>query len=138
MEIYKHMNKICTDICQSKKLIELGVDVKTADMHYMYRHWEIDENTIGSQSDASIGFDSDFYCGADNSKTYHYIPAWSLTALFNMLPKSARLERGSSTELCRVTLPVELKCSDWYLDPIDAVFEIVCWLLKNDISLSFK
>jgi len=28
------MNKICTDINQSKKLIELGIDVSTADMYW--------------------------------------------------------------------------------------------------------
>ena len=28
------MNKICTSFKQSKKLIELGTDVNTADMHY--------------------------------------------------------------------------------------------------------
>lgn len=86
------MNKICTSIEQSKKLIGLGLDANTADMFYMYRHWEIDENTIGSQSDASIGFDSDFYYGADNGKTYHYIPAWSLTALMNLLPSEFTTE----------------------------------------------
>ena len=30
------MNKICTTIEQSQKLIELGVDVNTADMRYGY------------------------------------------------------------------------------------------------------
>jgi hypothetical protein len=28
------MNKICTSIEQSKKLLELGIDVNTADMYY--------------------------------------------------------------------------------------------------------
>ena len=80
------MNKICTTIKQSQKLIELGIDINTADMRYMYRHWEIDENTIGSQSDASIGFDSDFYYET-SVQSYHYIPAWSLTALLGVIPK---------------------------------------------------
>ena len=30
------MNKICTSLEQSKKLIELGIDVNTADMRYGY------------------------------------------------------------------------------------------------------
>ena len=30
------MNKICTSVEQSKKLIELGIDIKTADMYYSY------------------------------------------------------------------------------------------------------
>lgn len=101
------MNKICTSIEQSKKLIELGIDVNTADMC-----WQNNEFPIGFNDDDAF-------------------PAWSLSILFKMLPKSAYLERGSFTELCRVNLPIELKCSDWYLDPIDALFEITCSLLEE-------
>jgi hypothetical protein len=135
------MNKICTDIRQSKKLIELGIDVKTADMHYMYRHWEIDENTIGSQSDASIGFDSDFYCGADNSKTYHYIPAWSLTALLKLIPTDDKKdEYYVTTESHSDYHTVNYRnCWDGCIHSedseeslLDAAFEMVCWLKEND------
>ena len=69
------------------------------------------------------------------AKCIEYIPAWSLSALFKMLPCSARLERGSSTELYHVTLPDELKSSDWYIEPVDAAFEMVCWLKKRRIYL---
>lgn len=110
------MDKICTSIEQSKKLIELGIDVNTADMYW----WP-----------TSLRYYIETMDDGDFNEDEEHIRAWSLTALFNMLPKSARLERGSSTELCRVTLPVELKCSDWYLDPIDAVFEMVVWLKEN-------
>jgi len=81
------MTKVCTTIKQSRKLFELGIDIKTADMYYMYRHWEIDENTVGAQSDAHIGFDPNSYYGTDNGKTYHYVPAWSLSALLKYLQK---------------------------------------------------
>jgi len=112
------MNKICTDINQSKKLIELGINTSTADMLWTYDFMVNDINGLNVISELLKPEEND-------------IPAWSLSTLFNMLPKSAYLEKGSSTELCRVTLPVELKCSDWYLDPIDAVFEIVCLLKKE-------
>lgn len=115
------MNKICTSIEQSQKLIELGINVTTADMWY-HGH--------GSPWESEREYDSDA-CPFHSMRPNWDIPAWSLTVLFNMLPKSAYLERGSSTELCRVNLPVELKCSDWYLEPIDAVFEIVCILKKE-------
>ena len=110
------MNKICTSQEQSQKLIELGIDVNTADMYW---------NLTNQNHPPIIGKYCVEYGGME-------LPAWSLTALFNMLPKSARLEKGSSTELFRVNLPVELKCSDWYLDPIDAAFEIVCLLKKEE------
>ena len=122
------MYKICTDIKQSKKLVELGIDVKTADMHYMYRHWEIDENTIGSQSDASIGFDSDFYCGADNSKTYHYIPAWSLTTLLELIPPGNILLRDALSGKYKCINTVD---SNLYDNPVDAAFEMAVWLKEN-------
>lgn len=127
VEIYKNMNKICTDIKQSKELIELGLDVNTADMYYMYRHWEIDENTFGSQSDASIGFDSVFYYGADNGKTYHYIPAWSLTALLDIIPNLTM----DKTDKINLTCNPYYHCEVCYNDFVDAVFEMICWLKEN-------
>jgi hypothetical protein len=153
------MNKICTDIKQSRKLIELGIDINTADMCYMYRHWEIDENTVGAQSDAHIGFDSDVYYGADNGKTYHYIPAWSLSALMNLLP-SEFIEVGKYSTTTYLIHIRKYKFTDevnlhqiaygsykWYEDGsnswkdmintgekedlLDAAFEMVCWLKEN-------
>jgi len=128
------MNNICTSLEQSKKLVELGLDVNTADMHYMYRHWEIDENTIGSQSDASIGFDSDFYYGADNGETYHYIPAWSLSALMEYMNRN-----GYKISLnCNGALwTVNFDNSETYhyitcYHSFDAAFEMIVWLLETN------
>ena len=114
------MDKICTSIEQSQKLIEIGIDIDTADMYWWY---------YGKSSEKI------YYVGTMNDNEFikaSDIPAWSFTALFNMLPKSARLEKGSSSELCQINLPIELKCSDWYLNPIDAVFEIICVLKKEE------
>jgi len=119
MEIYKNMNKICTTIEQSKKLLELGIDVKTADMFW--------DTLFAKKPEAQVN--NHYFI--DEYDDEHRVPAWSLSALFKMLPYSARLERGSSTELYCLTLPDELKSSDWYVEPIDAVFEMVCWLKDN-------
>ena len=121
------MNKICTDLLQSRGFIELGINIDTADMHYMYRHWEIDENTIGEQRDANIGFDSDFYHGADNGKTYHYIPAWSLTALLELMPKNYVVEKCSDSYCC-----YNLTVKEFFANTaVDAAFKMVCWLKEN-------
>ena len=64
------MAKICTSIEQSKKLIELGVDVNTADMYY-------DVNSYGIQGKPEV------VIGKVWSKD---IPAWSLSALIELLP----------------------------------------------------
>ena len=55
------MNKICTDIYQSKKIIGLGIDVNTTDMR-----WQNNEFQIGFNDDG--------------------IPAWSLSALLKIAP----------------------------------------------------
>lgn len=64
------MSKICTSIEQSKKLIELGIDINTADMYY-------DVNSYGIQSKPDVAI------GKVWSKD---IPAWSLAALIELLP----------------------------------------------------
>jgi len=121
--------KICTSIVQSKKLLSLGIDLSTADMHYMYRHWEIDENTVGAQSDANIGFNSDFYYSADNGKTYHYIPAWSLTALLELFDNRAGIAK--EYEYWFAYNNDKSHCSKHSDNPLDAAFEIVCWLIEQ-------
>ena len=64
------MAKICTSIEQSKKLIVLGVDINTADMYY-------DVNSYGIQSKPEVAIGK--VCNKD-------IPAWSLSALIELLP----------------------------------------------------
>ena len=64
------MNEICTSQEQSQKLIELGIDVNTADMYY-------DVNSYGIQGKPEVSV------GKVWSKD---IPAWSLTALIELLP----------------------------------------------------
>lgn len=113
------MNKICTSIEQSKKLIELGIEINTADMFW--------DTLFAKKPEAQVNN----HHFIDEYDDEHRVPAWSLTALFKMLPCSARIERGSSTELCCVTLSNELKSSDWYIEPIDAAFEMIIWLKEN-------
>ena len=60
------MNKICTSLEQSKKLIELGVEASTADMCYNDGELRIGYAQLAGERD-------------------DYFPAWSLTALLNYL-----------------------------------------------------
>ena len=64
------MNKICTSLEQSKKLIELGVDIHTADMC-----WQNNEFPIGFNDDDAV-------------------PAWSLSALLELIPKHIKQNDG--------------------------------------------
>jgi len=64
------MNKICTSIEQSKKLMELGIDVNTADMYWWYG---------GKVYYVEAMEDGDFNKESD-------IPCWSLAALLEVIP----------------------------------------------------
>ena len=101
--------KNCTDLDQSRKLAEF-LPLESADMV-----WANDNDVIVVPSEVV----------ARENVLHDFVPCWSLAALFSMLPKSAYLEKGSSTELCRVTLPVELISSDWNLEPVNACVEVM-------------
>ena len=104
------MNKICTSIEQSKHLLELGLDTKTADMsHY--------ETTAG-----------DYYLQV--GKEYEDdIPAWSLSALLDLIPMPYQLTSNSEDKY-QFMLINNLR-HDWYNTPLEAVYTMVVWLLEN-------
>lgn len=66
------MNKISTSIRQSQKLIELGIDINTADMDY------IPFANDPENYDCVINL-------WNNEHEDDWIPAWSLTALLGLL-----------------------------------------------------
>ena len=83
------MNKICTSIEQSKKLLELGVDVNTADMY-----WE----EVCNLPKAIVGnYILHNQCMEDKDYKKLSNPvlsaAWSLSALLDVLPKNLDIGR---------------------------------------------
>lgn len=107
------MNKICTSLEQSKKLIELGIDRKSSDMYY----W--------CGSDLRIGG----YRAQDEELD---IPAWSLTALLNILHYPS-LHKTFSGWRCDFYNKEGTSCKlgESLDNPIDTSFEMVVWFLKN-------
>ena len=112
------MNKTCTDIKQSRKLIELGIDVNTADMYW---------SSTNQNYPPVIG-----KCCAEYSGMQ--LPAWSLTALLSIIKPvngntytlKGTLDGGamiSFEEVTNVMFQEE--------EIIDAVFEMVVWLKEN-------
>jgi hypothetical protein len=87
------MNKICTTIEQSKKLIKLGVDVNIADMTYVSMK-DYDENTYHlTVGKTDVNWAKDELGNLNWNDVYEkYIPAWSLTALMNLLPSEFTIE----------------------------------------------
>ena len=123
------MNKICTSIEQSKKLIELGIDMNTADMF-----WDTAEPD--KRRKPLVGPVSDYY-----DMENWAVPAWSLSALLDLIPKihgeRPRLDTGRiQTEKYYVEYPYhESTKNDWYStklcdSAVDACYEMIC-LLKE-------
>jgi hypothetical protein len=119
------MNKICTSIKQSKILIELGIDVKTADMCYI----------DGSDNDCQV---------KDGTLDDEDIPAWSLTALSKFILSSIMDDNEnvykfyiSKDSLNRWIAyykndndNVSIYICEESEDLINVIFEMVYWLLK--------
>ena len=138
------MNKICTSIEQSKKLKELGIDVNSADMHWQY----IEEDNGQLQW---FYFPKDFSINENES-----IPAWSLTALWKLLPSDFDVKGEFGTfnyqirpRKYRFSADIDVYqiaygshnqdgvWSDMINTPecenfVDAAFEMVCWLKENN------
>ena len=120
------MNKICTSIEQSQKLIKLGIDVDTADMCYRIVAYNPNDTHVYQP-----------YCFVGTLESD--IPAWSLSALLDILAKETHnidedgyvtlsSYKGNWWDLSSINCDSEeIKDSN---NPLDAAFEMVCWL-KN-------
>ena len=126
------MNKICTDLEQSKHLQSLGIDVNTADMYW----WSTSLRYYVEAMD-----DGDFNEDRD-------IPAWSLSALLELIPPylgefsegidfgfgkamnwkwySAHYIKLDNSGLATFSKVTTGETS------VDAAFEMVCWLKENN------
>jgi len=107
------MSKICTTIEQSKKLMELGIDVNTADMYWWYG---------GKVYYVEAMEDGDFNKESD-------IPCWSLSALLELIDNKAGIAKEYGTWFSYDN--GKSHCGKHCDNPLDAVFEMVVWLLEN-------
>lgn len=118
------MNKICTTIEQSKKLIELGIDIGTADMHYST--WTIlneGEYILSPNQGETIEELQEAYGN-------QVIPAWSLTALLVLFDDEAGLAKEYGSWFAYDN--GKSHCTKHYNNPLDAAFEMVVWLKENN------
>lgn len=115
------MNNICTSIEQSKKLIELGIDINTADMFY---------------SSWTILADGEYILSPLNGETVtnlqreygnQIIPAWSLASLLELIPNYVI---NKVDDKIYANLYYGLKSSHDSL--VDAAYEMICQLKEND------
>lgn len=119
------MNKICTTIEQSKKLMELGIDINNADMHWMNEILFLSFDKVDKVFNDKMGCE--------------YLPAWSLTALLNIIPLSV-LDKFFNEE----TKSIQWNCMSFpdkhssvetnnYDNPIDACVEMIVKLKELDL-----
>ena len=129
------MNKICTSLEQSKKLMELGVDVDTADMIY--------QPTMDIDSMSNVGFVKTPLCFPFNEVkecNIQYLPAWSLNSLLSIIKNRKDCNKVDffSNYASKWVLTTTYYNSVWKEkeiiaeDSIDAAFEMVIWLKEND------
>ena len=111
------MNKICTDIEQSKKLLELGIDVKTADMFW--------DTLFAKKPEAQVNN----HHFIDEYDDEHRVPAWSLYALLDILSEQSFIIKTIQNEF-NIDIPIR-HCKIWFSSLLDAAFEMVVWLLEN-------
>lgn len=119
------MNKICTDIHQSQKLIELGIAPQTADMiYYWFDNFELDDEWY------------ELHLGT-NRINCKDIPAWSLSALLDIMPKveSVGYEQypilEHDDEGYEISSPIYN--TDYYDNPIDACYEMIIKLKEKGL-----
>ena len=123
---------IATTIEQSKHLLELGLDPKTADITYE-----------GTQ--LKVGLDNAITGNLFSFRNGYVIPAWSLSALLEVMPsnigdydlyitkhKYVDGGHGYNVEYNRgFTISVLNKGTN--RDLVTAAFEMVCWLLEQGL-----
>jgi len=110
---------IGTTVEQSKKLVEIGISTDTADMHYST--WTI----IDGEWILSPNY-NDTIEELQEEYGNQIIPAWSLTALLKLIPMPTL-----STINYRFCCETSEFSSKYYDEPVDAAFEMICWLKEN-------
>lgn len=126
------MNKICTSLEQSKRLIELGIDVNSTDMVW---HKKLNGTYSLRVVDNVLKYDT---------------PAWSLSALLELMPSYLfEFERGIDLNVYPSINRKEWLCSYMpnaienmktdkfkqitHADSlVDAAYEMIIWLKENN------
>jgi len=116
---------IATTIEQSKHLLELGLSKETADMSYS-------EEYFGKDKDGN-----DEWCWKLNACKFvdveGIIPAWSLSALLEVMPKGTELIKMQN-DANELYYEVDYMFTGYEdSNPITAAYEMVCWLLENNL-----
>ena len=126
------MSKICTDLEQSRKLVKMKLDKNTADMHYFSDGYNPTKLEVGYSAE-----NAKFYRGTE----YEYTPAWSLSALLDLMPQriftqTGKQEFGIDKSEIDVLYQIFYENKNSYIqqkaeEAVDAAFDMIVWLLEN-------
>ena len=125
-----------TSIEQSKKLIELGLDENTADMVILHEEpYETSDSKFdGIHQIVCVPFKEYNKKYREKYKNISYFPAWSLGALLKLMPSVSLSTPNKSFVDYYCTFEdktgdiINDFCAD---DPLDAAYDMVCWLIEN-------
>lgn len=122
--------KSYTDIEQSKKLAEI-LPTESADMCYdnsSYRGVDY----IEPFSAGLIPYQEALHLTKIHKTNFMFqvIPCWSLAALIKMFDDKAGLAKDYGLWYCYDN--GKSHCTRHYDEPIDAAFEMICWLKENN------
>lgn len=116
--------------------MELGIGINSADMHYVRQKTDFMGKPVdGKWSDPKYGNPEKANYIVQNFSSYEKLPAWSLSALLALMPV---LDIDGEPVFFWLTTGLET----WYAEyvneaifdannPIDAAFEMICWLKEN-------
>ena len=127
------MNKICTTIDQCKKLLDLGIDINTADLTVTNLPLQ-----DGSRFDfICCKLPNDTFSSITDGKS-EKIPAWSLSALLELIPESIDDNTVDFSQLKLTKKSVAyyygdgtLRCGFLKDNFINAAFDMVVWLKEK-------
>ena len=109
------MNKDYTSVEQSQKLIKLGIDKTTSDMHY-------DKHPLEN-------YYSPIPIIGKYSEIHGQFPCWSLTALLDVLP-SATLDSSNDHHF---RIHCMKRYTEWYDNAVDACVEMIIRLNESKL-----
>lgn len=113
------MSNIATTIVQSKHLLELGLDPKTADCMWL----------VTSRARLHV-LDGEPISNYDRWENY---PAWSLSALFEVMPKGTELVKMQN-DAHELYYEIDYMYTGFEdRDATAAAYEMVCWLLEQGV-----
>lgn len=133
-----------TDIDQSKKLVELGIDVNTADMRYGYiAPYDYSDRMYDGGYD-EVPYQKDFLKKNPNFSENEYdgeFPAWSLAALLEVLPLEVETHKQTDghkiyyyveTYMKRMDMEIYLS-TERHENLVDACVEMIYKLKEKDL-----